>query len=101
MVMDVSGNEGVEEKMVNIYFYFCSLKEIYTSSLNFEDFGENLDYSKFLYIGTFVLLLLFFFSSLSSSSLFFLNEAPKSLLEILMEVATEMLELITKGASNG
>jgi hypothetical protein len=68
--------------------------------LNFEDFGENLDCSKFLYVGTFVLLLLFFFSSLSSSSLFFLNEAPKSLLEILMEVVTKgYLELywITKG----
>jgi hypothetical protein len=77
MVMDVSGNEGVEEKMVNIYFYFCSLKEIYTSSLNFEDFGENLDYSKFLYIGTFVLLLLFFFSSISSSSLFFFERSTQ------------------------
>jgi hypothetical protein len=40
------------------------LEEIHTSSLNFEDFGENLDCSKFLYVGTFVLLLLFFFSSL-------------------------------------
>jgi hypothetical protein len=67
--------------------------------LNFEDFGENLDCSKFLYVGTFVLLLLFLFSSLSSSSLF-LNGAPKSLLEILMEVVTKgYLELywITKG----
>jgi hypothetical protein len=42
----------------------------------------------------------FSFSSLSSSSLFFLNGAPKSLLEILMEVVTKgYLELywITKG----
>jgi hypothetical protein len=64
-----------------------------------KNFGENLDCSKFLYVGTFVLLLLFFFSSLSSSSLF-LNRAPKSLLEILMEVVTKgYLELywITKG----
>jgi hypothetical protein len=68
--------------------------------LNFEDFGENLDYSKFLYVGTFVLLLLFLFSSLSSSLFLFLNGAPKSLLEILMEVVTKgYLELywITKG----
>jgi hypothetical protein len=62
--------------------------------LNFEDFGENLDCSKFLYVGRFVLLLLFFFFSL------FLNRAPKSLLKILMEVITKgYLELywITKG----
>jgi hypothetical protein len=59
-----------------------------------------LDCSKFLYVGTFVLLLLFFFSSLSSSSLFFLNGAPKSLLEVLMEVVIKgYLELywIKKG----
>jgi hypothetical protein len=30
MMVDVSRNKGVEEKIVNIYFYFYSLKEIYT-----------------------------------------------------------------------
>jgi hypothetical protein len=45
-------------------FLLLLLEEIHTSSLIFEDFGENLDCSNFMYVGIFFLLLLFFFSSL-------------------------------------
>jgi hypothetical protein len=74
------------------------LEEIYTS-LDFEEFGENLECSKSLYVGTFVLFLLFSLS-LFLFSLFF--RAPKPLLKILMEVVIGIFGALldNKRASN-